>query len=250
MLVNQADGCFHHPDILCRHGWREVWHCRGGKWCCPGERKAGRSGAVSHLGIWQHSDYQQWHAIVCDVHGNIPSKPVRLHSLVPPCVQRWHQHSAPLCDVTHVATRLLCEAGNVTHHCRGHSSIVLVSSGCASWARRVAVVVGQGLGPIHVEASFSLFRTVCGEIRWLNKPTVSSIVAVADLRRSQMKNPDIVVLGRSRHTRSSGMWTVCCRATLLKSTSNTAYCRSIHIEGPCDSPGGHFAIDHANGALP
>ena len=63
----------------------------------------------------------------------------------------------------------------------------------------------------------------------------------------EMENPEIAALGRGRHMRSSGMWTVCCRAKLLKSTSMTANYRSVDVAGPCDSPDGHSAIQHVNG---
>ena len=69
-------------ETLCRRGRREVWHFCAGKWCCSGERKAWRSGVVSHRGIWQHPDYQYRHAVLCDK--ILPPKPVSLRRHVPP----------------------------------------------------------------------------------------------------------------------------------------------------------------------
>ena len=85
------------------------------KMCCSGEWRAGRSIAVFHRGIWLHSDYQQWKAVVCDIYGIFPPKPVRHHRHVSPCIWQWRQHSAPLCGTKHAA-HLLCEVGNVTRH--------------------------------------------------------------------------------------------------------------------------------------
>ena len=68
---------------------------------CSGEWRVGRSGTVSHRGIWQHSYYKQWHAVLFDVHGIFTPKPVHLCCRVPPCVRQWRQHSALLYGSTH-----------------------------------------------------------------------------------------------------------------------------------------------------
>ena len=56
MLVKNAHVRFHHPETLCKRGRREIWHCRAGNLCCSVEQRAGRSGTVSHRGIWHQSD--------------------------------------------------------------------------------------------------------------------------------------------------------------------------------------------------
>ena len=138
-----------HTDVFSSvnapHAWT-TWHCCAGKWCCSGQPRAGRSDTVSHRDIWQHSNYQQWHAVAHDIHGIISPKS-GCHR-VPPCIRWWHQHSIRLCDATHAATHLFCE---------------------------VAVIGKQGWGPIHVDGGthrnwlpFSRFWTVCGETRRSN----------------------------------------------------------------------------------
>ena len=150
--------------------WGLAWSCW--KYCCSGERKAGRTGAVSHRGIWQYSDYQQWHGIVCDVHGLFTPKPVRLRSCEPLCVRRWRQLSAPLCGTRHAAAHLLCEARNVTRHWRGHSSIVLVSSGFASWPRPFAAVVVKSI------VLFIFFRFSNWRVKFINTFCVVCVINV------------------------------------------------------------------------
>ena len=62
---------------------------------------------------------------------------------------RWRQQSAPICVAAAVAAHLLCERGNVTRRWRGHSSITLMCSECASWPSRIK----EGWGPIHIKGA-------------------------------------------------------------------------------------------------
>ena len=144
-----------HMDVFvilkhCRCGRRKVWHCGTRKWCCSGGRRTGRTGAVSHLGIWQHSDYPQWHAVTCpwDIPAQTSTPP-------PPCVT-LRMTSAPLFGITHAAAHLLCDSGNVTRL-------------SLHWGQRAQRFV-----------SLSHFRIVWGEW-WLIRPTVSFAMGVAGL---------------------------------------------------------------------
>ena len=174
---------------LCPCGRRVGWHCRAKKWY-SGNRKAGQSGAVSQPGIWQHSDYQQWHAVVCEV--QTAQTNVHLRHRVPPFIRQWCQHFAPMCDVTRDAAHLFCEAGNMTRHWREHSSIVLASSRWTSWPKGVAVVVEQvECNPCRgrrAQGSHprSRFWTVWGHIRSLNRPTVSYAMVETAMRPLQI----------------------------------------------------------------
>ena len=167
---------------------------------CSGERRVGRSGTVSHRGIWQHSYYKQWHAVLFDVHGIFTPKPVHLCCRVPPCVRQWRQHSAPLYGSTHACRPFALWSWKRDSSLKStflHRAIVQQMclpthlSRCCRWA---LVRSNPRRGRCARElASLSRFPKVWSDIRGLNKQSVSSAVAGTGLTRSgvEMKNPDI-----------------------------------------------------------
>ena len=184
------------------------------------KKSAGRSGAVSHRGIWLHSDYQQWLAVVWCVHGIFPPKPVRIPRRVPPCNLRCRHHPYMLLHICSVNRE-----SPLNRHSRGHSSIVLASSGCASWPRQVAVVVEQGWGPIHLE----------GEVHGDCHPSVDF---------GQFEAKSVHWIDRLSHLQ--WVWLVWDdRRDEESRYSGPGRGRSIDDEGPCDSTDGHSAIEHA-----
>ena len=184
--ANGAQRNFSHPETL------RMWATCGLTLLCWKmvfwQSKAGQSGAVSHPGIWQHSDYQNWHAVVSEV--QTAQTTVHLRHRVPPFIRQWCQHFAPMCDVTRDAAHL-GEAATITRHWREHSSIVLASSRWTSWPKGVAVVVEQvECNPCRGRRAQqshprSRFWTGWGHIRSLNRATIPYAMAETGLRPSQ-----------------------------------------------------------------
>ena len=110
--------------------------------------------------------YSSWRC-TWDVLSQTSTPPYRR---VPPCVRRWRQHPAPLCSATRAAALLLCESGNVFFSLKKHSAMVLASSGCDSWPRRVSAVVEQGWVPIHIKGKSRgdwLIQLILDGLMWI-----------------------------------------------------------------------------------
>ena len=147
------------------------WHYRAGKWCCSSEQRKVKSDAVALGRIWQHSDYQQCYTVPGDAHGMFSPKPVHLRTAV--------YHPAYDGDVS---IPLLCAVPPVPppfcsvkvemffFSLKKHSAMVLASSGCDSWPRRVSAVEEQGWVPIHIKGKSRgdwLIQLILDGLMWI-----------------------------------------------------------------------------------